>query len=68
MQVGAKNLDELNGLITSSVMIRRKKMEVLKQMPQKLRQQVRAIRAQQSGLGEHSVLAEDPCSTSTAEK
>lgn len=38
--VGSRNLEELNRLLVGTIMIRRKKKEVLTQLPEKTRQQV----------------------------
>jgi hypothetical protein len=40
-QVGSRNEDELNRLLTCSVMVRRRKAEVLQDLPAKMRKQVR---------------------------
>ena len=41
---GSRNVDELNKLLTGTFMIRRRKHEVLTQLPPKLREQVSCAR------------------------
>lgn len=64
---GAKNLDELQGLLRQTIMVRRLKKDVLKELPAKIRQIIElpdngahtAVKAEEKAWAKHEELLED---------